>query len=713
MAKLKNKTIFVLILHILCLHSVWTFPTFSSDFSISSTSHLTKSVSSLLQQLDQCFLQIYLDSWTNLKEHITLYQIFNYFHHKTVSYSVHKIVYATDKSWNNVKRNVIQKAKCYAQIFIVGQYWGSNVGSISPLISQESWLYNPGYVIFFAEKEPGNFNINILSWTIEKSHYTGFCYVILNKTEVFQINAALRTTYLVSQVDSLAEETLKYFQNLDMNQNTILSELDSWELGPLSTCDYSINYGIYSRQPPAVEKCIFDELGKRFNFSYHTTNSNGPFFSKVRRRVTMSMSYMNVEIIPYRRQIIELGFVYDQWAYFITKERLKIFDTALIGPFDNLTWISILITLSTLSTVFFVMISYSTIHLDALRKVENFLRIYLYFCGTLLDQSVSDLVTQLPVSGHVTKPLSKILWLSWYFSAFLLAQLYKGEMFSFLTNSQEPDYPTTLENLTRSDLFIYSFTGLVIVGKPMATYDFYLLEVMTASNARYPDYYNKFKDSLKFVYHWLFGMRDFTRNMYVQNHKHLIDKNKTDLKEFGEVIPQNFASFDYIKHVIMHRQLLQLYFPNKWMSPLVPILGYMSTMPWTVDKNSFYPIFKRGLGQIFESGLYNRWDNYHDSANGLENFYEVKNKIRDSGALKESDIKTSVPEKNWRNFYYHYLYSHESKQERKVFEPVSIMLLKIVWILAGILFGISVLLFLLEHLHRQNRKLKEDMVALF
>ncbi len=227
---------------------------------------------------------------------------------------------------------------------------------------------------------------------------------------------------------------------------------------------------------------------------------------------------------------------------------------------------------------------------------------------------------------------------------------------------------------------------------------------MTAPNSTYPEYYKSFKDSIRHISYWIYGMRDFTRNMYLQEHKNLIDKNKTDLKELNEKIPRNFASFDYLKYMFMHKQLLQLYFPKKWMSPLVPILGYMTTMPWTVDRNYFYPIFKRGLGQIFESGLYNRWDNYHDSVNALENFYVVKNKIKATGALSDSNIKTLVPQENWRNFCYHYLYNSGSYQEANIFEPVSIILLKIVWILFGMLLGISVITLVVEILNATRRR---------
>lgn len=81
----------------------------------------------------------------------------------------------------------------------------------------------------------------------------------------------------------------------------------------------------------------------------------------------------------------------------------------------------------------------------------------------------------------------------------------------------------------------------------------------------------------------------------------------------------------------------------------------MSCMPWTVDTNYFLPIFTRGLGAIYESGLYSRWDNYHDDMNGLVNFHEVKWYLREENVSSSliANLQLDIPTKQWYNYYFY------------------------------------------------------------
>ncbi len=366
--KLSGGIVLFLLSIAICPNVLWSIPTFPFEFSGSSTLHLTKSVSSLLQQFNWCHLQIYQDICSNHQDYNTLYRIFHYFHENTVSYSIYKNVSSLEKSWNDVEHTFIQKAACYLHIFIEEQHWGSNVSSLVSLISQESWRFNPDYVIFLAETSANNLKIKSLSRPVSRSHY-----VILNMSDVFLINAATKGHKLVSQVGTLAEETTKYFINLNMNQNLIRSELIKRELGTIKTCDYKTKNGIRSR-PPTVEECIFNDLGEKLNFSYRTTGKIR--YAMVKRRQPMSMNYLNGEIKIHRRQVIELGFVYDQWGYFVAKENLQKYDTALVGPFDILIWISLLLSLLGLTLVFVAILYYSRTNTSGFGANEKLFKLF-------------------------------------------------------------------------------------------------------------------------------------------------------------------------------------------------------------------------------------------------------------------------------------------------------------------------------------------------
>lgn len=673
---------------------------------------ISKSVESLLSQLNQCYLHINLDPQSGIEEHKTLKTLFNHFQSKTiVSYVIKQTnhnVHPADKSWNIVKPKILQKTHCYAHIFIEGPFWNSQRHHLQYLMQQESWPVSPEYIIAFSNK---GFPFAIdLFHTISPSHYVGFCYAVLSMSSVFSINIALSTVVSSFNIDALSVEIGRYFQKVNMNHKFISSDLSDHERGKyLKSCDYSTEFGVHNR-PPTVEECIFLSLSQNMNFTYRLNGVYG--YAHVRRRRSLSMDYLNNDIKPNRRVIVEHGLVFDQWGYLIGKDRLNVYNTALVGPFDLLTWVGILTSILSLSFLFlllaalkFVLIRppISPILIDyqhsPFKIVEQSSNIFTNILGSLLDQSVPAFVARLASWGTVNK-FAAFLWIFWTFSVFLLGQLYKGKMFSFLTKAPEPEYPGDLKSLVDLNLMIATYTGMWFNGGVKATVKLYLDEIMSGVNVSYPSYYTDFNHSLKFYPAWLNGLRKLSAQLFMQDNQHLLPNGTMD----WEKVPQAFASFDYLRHIHMHKKVLDLYSPKKWISLVLPVDSYMSTMPWTVNKNYFYPLFLRGMSQIYESGLYNRWDAYHDSINGLDNFYWVRHFIREKG-IQDSSIYTPVPREKWFNYYY---YKDHSSRKIGIFEDpeaVSVRVLGIIWIILAILIGFSVILLLSEVLwNRSERK---------
>lgn len=683
------------------LHLVSSQPTIISDIETREIV-MSESVQSLFRQLNKCHLQIYLDPQSDVKEHRVLHSILN-FQSNVVTYSIDKRlnIQSAYKAWEQVKYSFIQRANCVAHVFIEGGFWNtkSNQGHLSLLAQESSWSFSPDYVLFLIDHHSFNIVIDRF-WAMDRSHYLGFCYAVVRMSVLYAITPAWSSIWPVTQVQKLPIEISKYFQGINMNRKYIASDLSEWEVHRnLKTCDYSTDYGINHR-PPTVEECIFYELSKSMNFSYQW-KGNG--YAYVRRRRTLSLDYLNGDIKPNRRQIVEHGLVFDQWGYMVAKERLSSYDTALVGPFDVFTWLGILFSVLGLSFVFIlaailkalqkkvvskrvIKIDFDHNHYTILDTVwhEKSLRYFLYFIGSLLDQSVMTIVSKLKLWGKANNVLAT-LWILWCFCNFLLGQLYKGKMFSFLTRSPEPEFPTSFQSLAESGILIWTFSGFYKHE--------YLNEVMNAKDITFPSYYNDFNHSLKYIPEWLNGLRRFAANLYLQTNKHILP-NGTTID--SEEIPESFASFDYLKHIYMHKQVLNLYSPEKWSSPVVPVFGFMSTMPWTLNKNYFYPLFRRGLSQIYEGGLYNRWDRYHDSINGLDNFYWVKHLMEDKG-VHASDIITSVPDEDkWHNYYYNSDDVRTTTQHFQNSEAVSVLVLKVVWFLSAALFVVSGIFLILE-----------------
>lgn len=104
--------------------------------------------------------------------------------------------------------------------------------------------------------------------------------------------------------------------------------------------------------------------------------------------------------------------------------------------------------------------------------------------------------------------------------------------------------------------------------------------------------------------------------------------------------------FEPFKHVHMQKHVFRLFCRPKWTSVPVMIDKFSTTMPWMVDSNYFYPLFKWTMGKFFESGLYDRWDLNHDDINGVDNFYPVRNRLR-KYEVNVSTIQFPVPLTNW------------------------------------------------------------------
>lgn len=97
----------------------------------------------------------------------------------------------------------------------------------------------------------------------------------------------------------------------------------------------------------------------------------------------MSLDLVTNELIPKQRAVYELGLVYDQWAYVVIKNKIPIQDEALLGPFDLLTWMLIVIFLVLLSAEFI----FSVVTGDE-KTYPSLIWIPVIFYGAMLDQGV-------------------------------------------------------------------------------------------------------------------------------------------------------------------------------------------------------------------------------------------------------------------------------------------------------------------------------------
>ncbi|CAL8122851.1 unnamed protein product [Orchesella dallaii] len=650
------------------------------------------SVMNLLDHLKNCHIKIYSDPISQSELTHLLTVLLNTFGDEVVYSLEQPQIYSSvglDRPWSQVRISFSQNSKCFVHLYL-GSPRQSNFPPLQVLLYQ-GFIANPDYAIFVKFGPSINVQrfLNFLLRQFYQSHYMAHIFAILNLERLYSICILCNNRYrlvLRSNVESLEVENWKYFQKINMHRHFINAGISQGEKDKkLKTCHRILEYGPFNR-PPTVEECIFRELSFKLNYTYKVNRRFS--YATVKRRHTLTVAYYNNEIKRQRWQILEHGMVFDQWGYMVVKERENAYNTALTKPFDLWAWICLLVSCMCLCILFVTSI---LVDFYSFSIPDSFRVMTLIVCnvfGSVLDQSVqSSFAKSYNLWFH--KSILGV-WLLWSLAIVIVNQAYRGIMFSFLTISPDPKFPVTLKALAESDLKIITFTSITYKRRFRSMVSVNLEEVMIPGmvpGVDYPIYYKDFNKSIDFFRSNLQGMCDMSAKLFLENNLELAPNHTVD----WDPLPENFAVFEFVKHVDMQKRILQLYLPSKWESSLIPVPNFMTRMPWTVSRNYFYPAFRRGLSFIYESGLYNRWDKYHDEINGFKNFYAVRVSISKL-KVNTSKIRYAVPEKNWRNYYF----STVKKQLFLEPESVSVKVLKTVWILSAIVLGFAVLSFVIE-----------------
>lgn len=547
----------------------------------------------------------------------------------------------------------------------------------------ESKWSSPAFVLVLKNEHP---NYPNLLEKVHSSFYTGFVMVVSNFQSVYQTCNLCGQSKLIHRTlnfKSISKEKSNYFGKINLNRKVLDTDLEPYEkIAVVRSCDQLLEYGP-SNGAPTVELCILYTLQTKLNFSlckrewWGCRISTQTNVASVKRRTRMSMDYLNNDVKPDDRVVVELGLVFDEWGYLIIKDRLNntnnvTENAAIINPFDAPTYCCLVFSFLAF-WIIVVMCESQTLslaHHDAFLIATN-------LWGSLLEQSGCG-----PLFKN--RGIIRNNWLIWYFGMLVLSQSYKGTMFSYLTITKEQDYPKTLEQLANKDWDILTFIGKWHKGDLKSVLKANMEEAIDTKT--YPAYYKRILNKTKYINDRLRGMRKLTADLYMNQRN-----NKSSL---GIGVP--FAEFDLLKHVQMQKQMLEVYLPEKWTSPSVPVKNFMTCMPWTVTRNAFYPVFKWYLGKIFESGLYTRWDSFHDETNGLINLYEIKRQLYSNGMIAHN-LSQSVPEGSWRSYLLCLKSSPNCEQAQQNPHSVSVHVFRTIWIATGLGFITAAVMLFLEN----------------
>ncbi|CAL8122933.1 unnamed protein product [Orchesella dallaii] len=182
---------------------------------------------------------------------------------------------------------------------------------------------------------------------------------------------------------------------------------------------------------------------------------------------------------------------------------------------------------------------------------ENIGRVLLFTIGLMLDQPAKFRVDPLKHKYHFQKITAIALWITWTSAALQISQVYKSTIFSCLSKVSIPHYPKTLSELTKSEMHVTTI-----------------------------EWAN-------------------------QNISSFMVNNV--LNERG--LPLNFVVLDQEDVIETMVSQLQI-FSKKWVSKPIHLRIFTRRTAWIAFRNYFYPPFTRSLAQIYESGVYSRWESY-------------------------------------------------------------------------------------------------------
>ncbi len=168
----------------------------------------------------------------------------------------------------------------------------------------------------------------------------------------------------------------------------------------------------------------------------------------------------------------------------------------------------------------------------------------------------------------------------WTFTLYTLINMdFKAIMTSFLTKNLEPSYPKDIEHVNSTGMI--TITAVTHLDRKV-TY------------VRCGDENTKFYKTAQIGNS---GMRCLTAKLFIHHKKTDGYTNRT-----SEEFPDTFAVLGPSQYTNMQKDLMKVFVPEKWVSPVIKANTYENMRPLIVDRNFFYPIFKKGLASLLESG---------------------------------------------------------------------------------------------------------------
>ncbi|CAL8105077.1 unnamed protein product [Orchesella dallaii] len=320
----------------------------------------------------------------------------------------------------------------------------------------------------------------------------------------------------------------------------------------------------------------------------------GPFLNEKSR---LWIYYNRLEFISYAMNI-------QPYEYTVVLNELPTNLEALVQPFDWMTWTALIFTafLITVILQFECKASIANI-LDAM-KIPSAC-VWMPTFATMIDQPVSNL------SQLMKRNVANVLiWGQWCILAFTLSQFYKGSLFSFLSSFPSPKVPGNIEEILKTDMPIFTQnTGSCFQNSYMNRTACSTLREMIRNDLLS----NNFKN-ISFNYTELYRRLAWIGNQYLRSMEELLGNSNVYTRKTN--VTQDATNFVFIGTPARAKlfKLQFALFSGKWTSKTFTISLFMDRDAWVIKENYLHRVFKMKLAQLYESGLYDRWNDF-----GLKN----------------------------------------------------------------------------------------------
>jgi hypothetical protein len=356
--------------------------------------------------------------------------------------------------------------------------------------------------------------------------------------------------------------------------------------------DCSLNLDHLNTNP---ELCMIHVLEKQINFTtIEPRQKPGYFILKLFNIIAHNVvnDLVISKLIP-GFQWLTHGVIFDPYKLVLITKLEGVYFDSLLEPFDMNIWIALILA----NCLFFTAGCVGC-------KFKKKCKLLLWMISTILSQPDECLTMHLFIKKRW---MNLSLVSSWFFSMFLLNELYQGDLYACLFNVRLPIQPNSLREILGSKLPLFTIGESCNSSNVTANHRKCSSTLLTLI---IPDIVNmkEAHTNLKKL-----GNKVLNRSEFISGHSWLIalelainsDKSRTNKK--ARITPNSFGIFASSKNIDEFNAAARIYFKEHILRETNDINPFISMTTWLTQRGLFARAFSSGIGRLTESGLVQRW----------------------------------------------------------------------------------------------------------